>query len=46
MWQQNIADIIGVAVAFHASQKYMSAAWRHKVCYALARHVITLHVQR
>ncbi|KQX00363.1 hypothetical protein ASC94_29700 [Massilia sp. Root418] len=37
MWQQIIVGLIVAAALLHASTKYLPAAWRRRIVYALAR---------
>ena len=37
MWQQIIVGMIVAAALLHASTKYLPAAWRRRIVYALAR---------
>ncbi len=37
MWQQTIVVLIVAAALLHASTKYLPAAWRRQIVYALSR---------
>ena len=37
MWQEIIVGIIVAAAALHAARKYLPAAWRQQIVYALSR---------
>jgi hypothetical protein len=37
MWQEIVAGIVVAAAALHAARKYLPAAWRQQVVFALAR---------
>lgn len=37
MWQEIVAGIVVAAAALHAARKYLPAAWRQQIVFALAR---------